>query len=94
MKGTSSMFIRTSIVTTVDETFPRPALEPVPTNDDDNSAPRWAMHIGWDFTVIATLEQFDDLIRRMQAELNYQTDRIADAAVADDDTVMEAIKND
>jgi hypothetical protein len=52
------------------------------------------MHIGWDFTVIATLEQFDDLIRRMQAELNYQTDRIADAAVADDDTVMEAIKND
>lgn len=88
------MFIRTSIVTNVDETFPRPALEPVPTDGHNNSAPRWAMHIGWDFTVIATLEQFDDLIRRMQAELNYHTDRIEAAAVADDDTVMEAIKND
>jgi len=88
------MFIRTSIVAKIDEAFPRPALEPVPTDDHDNSAPRYAMHVGWDFTIIATLEQFDDLIRRMRAELNHHIDRIEDAAVADDDTVMEAIKND
>jgi hypothetical protein len=69
---------------------------------------RYALHIGWNLSLIADLDQLVrladninaaveaaqvDRYRRLRADAT-DDDAIADAAVADDDTVMEAIKND
>ena len=71
-------------------------------------AGRYAFHIGWNLSLIADLDELVrladninvaveaaqvDRYRRLVAD-DIEADRIADAAVADDDTVMEAIKND
>ena len=69
---------------------------------------RYALHIGWNLSLIADLDELVrladninaaveaaqvDRYRRLVAD-GIAADRIADVAVADDDMVTEAIKND
>lgn len=103
MKGTSSMNTRTSIVLGTGERVGHTDCQPV---YDEHE--RYALHIGWNLTLIADLDELVRLADNINAAVeDAQVDRyrrlVADgieaehieaAAVADDDTVTEAIKND
>lgn len=94
---------RTSIVYGTGERVSHVECNPVYDADE-----RYALHIGWNLSLIADLDELVrladainaavedaqvDRYRRLVAD-GIEADRIADAAVADDDAVTEAIKND
>ena len=97
------MHSRTSIVYGTGEQIGHVECNPV--HDVDG---RYALHIGWNLSLIADLDELVrladainaaveaaqvDRYRRLRAD-DIAADLTADVAVADDDTVMEAIKND
>ena len=97
------MHSRTSIVYGTGEQIGHVECNPV--HDVDG---RYALHIGWNLSLIADLDELVrladainaaveaaqvDRYRRLVADAT-DDDAIEAAAVADDDTVMEAIKND
>lgn len=97
------MHSRTSIVYGTGERVGHVECNPV--HDVDG---RYAFHIGWNLSLIADLDELVRLADNINVAVEAaQVDRyrrlvdddiaadlIADAAVADDDMVMEAIKND
>ena len=97
------MHSRTSIVYGTGERVGH--VECTPVHDVDG---RYALHIGWNLSLIADFDELFQLCGDISAAVDdahadlfwrlrddgIEADGIADAAVADDDTVMEAIKND
>lgn len=97
------MHSRTSIVYGTGEQIGH--VECAPVHDVDG---RYALHIGWNLSLIADLEELIELAYIINAAVDavqverytrlrredIAADLTAEVAVADDDTVTEAIKND